>query len=99
VRLRYVLPPIVSIRASKFPNHLRKSSPLHEQMEIGQGEATISRLVTDRMGGRLAERFSSAASAARAGLLAQIAKKTGLERAASVLSNHPALREQRQRRG
>ena len=63
-------------------------------MEIGQGEATVGRLDTDRVGGRLAEGFSPAAQTAGLanytfafddneevgpGLLAQIAKKTGLQ--------------------
>src|SRR5437764_14500480 len=60
-RLHCVLPQIASITVKRFPSLSQKSSPWHEQVEIGQGEATARRIAADRLGSRLAERLSPSA--------------------------------------
>ena len=88
------LPPTALIMGRKSPPCLLRSSPLHEPLAVGQGQATLGRAAPNRMDGDLADRVSPTTQAAGwpnysfafhdndevgPGLLAQIAKKTGLK--------------------
>ena len=76
------------------PGSSRRSSPFHEPMAIGQGKATLGRVAPNRMDRGLADWLSSRLrrhgwanytfafhddDEVGPGLLAQIAKKTGLQ--------------------
>jgi hypothetical protein len=91
---RYELPQTVSITGKMFPGLSHRSSLFHEPMAVGQGEATLGCLAPYWMDCSLADWLSSATQTPRVvqlhirvhdgdevgpGLLAQIAKKTGLQ--------------------
>src|ERR1017187_7138328 len=60
-----VLPPIASITGRKSRRNFKRSSPSHEPLALGEGEATLGRTVPNRLDRRLAKRVSSPAQTAR----------------------------------
>src|SRR5258708_7207426 len=92
-RWRCALPQTALITARTFPGLSRRSSPFHEPMAVGQGEATLGCFASNRMvawqnGCHRRLRRPGWANYTFAfhdgdevgpGLLAQIAKKTGLQ--------------------
>src|ERR1019366_8743027 len=87
-------PPTALTMAKKFPPLEQGSSRWHEPLALGQGKAAAGGVASNRTERSLAERFSSSPHAAGwpnytfafhdgdevgPGLIAQIAKKTGLQ--------------------
>jgi hypothetical protein len=56
--LRCASLPIALNTARRFPSRLPKFFRWHEPLEISQSEATFSCFASNRLGGRVAERFA-----------------------------------------